>query len=313
MNTNSNKTTVKARLQLITSMAIFGTLAVFVRNISVSSGELALYRAVLAALLIGSYLLISNLKSNKTCIKNYNSSSNTKASAKTGFFFCTKKELFLLLFSGMAMGFNWILLFEAYKYTSVSAATLSYYFAPIIVTVVCPFLFHEKLTKKQILCFVMSTLGVFLITGIPDFQNMGRDTIGILFGLSAAVFYATVILLNKFIKNVAGIHRTFLQFLAAIITLIPYVACTGGFHLNTLDTKGWINLLIVGLIHTGITYCLYFSSLKELPGQEAAILSYVDPLMAVVISVTILGENISLPQIIGGVLILGFAIWNEKE
>ena len=123
---------------------------------------------------------------------------------------------------------------------------------------------QEKLTKKQILCFVMSTLGVFLITGIPDFQNMGRDTIGILFGLSAAVFYATVILLNKFIKNVAGIHRTFLQFLAAIITLIPYVACTGGFHLNTLDTKGWINLLIVGLIHTGITYCLYFSSLKEL-------------------------------------------------
>ena len=226
---------------------------------------------------------------------------------------CTKKELFLLLFSGMAMGFNWILLFEAYKYTSVSAATLSYYFAPIIVTVVCPFLFHEKLTTKQILCFVMSTLGVFLITGIPDFQNMGRDTIGILFGLSAAVFYATVILLNKFIKNVAGIHRTFLQFLAAIITLIPYVACTGGFHLNILDFKGWINLLIVGLIHTGITYCLYFSSLKELPGQEAAILSYVDPLMAVVISVAILGESISVPQIIGGVLILGFAIWNEKE
>lgn len=293
--TNSNKASANrtnaARLQLIISMAIFGTLAVFVRNISVSSGELALYRAILAAILIGIYLLFSKDKLKLSSIK---------------------KELPLLLFSGMAMGFNWILLFEAYKYTSVSAATLSYYFAPIIVTVVCPFLFHEKLTPKQILCFVMSTLGVFLITGIPDFQNMGRDTIGILFGLSAAAFYATVILLNKFIKNVAGIHRTFLQFLAAIVTLIPYVAYTSGFHLNTLDTKGWINLLIVGLIHTGITYCLYFSSLKELPGQEAAILSYVDPLMAVVISVTLLGESISLPQIIGGILILGFAIWNEK-
>jgi len=292
-NTNktiSNHTNV-ARLQLILSMAIFGTLAIFVRNISVSSGELALYRAILAAILIGVYLLFSKDKLKLSSIK---------------------KELPLLLFSGMAMGFNWILLFEAYKYTSVSAATLSYYFAPIIVTIVCPFLFHEKLTKKQILCFTMSTLGVFLITGIPDFQNMGRDTIGILFGLSAAVFYATVILLNKFIKNVAGIHRTFLQFLAAILTLLPYVACTSGFHLDALNTKGWINLLIVGLIHTGITYCLYFSSLKELPGQEAAILSYVDPLMAVVISVTILGESISFPQIIGGILILGFAIWNEK-
>ena len=292
MNTTSNKPNNKARLQLIISMTIFGTLAIFVRNISVSSGELSLYRAILAALLISGYLLVTKDKINFSAIK---------------------KELILLLFSGMAMGFNWILLFEAYKYTSVSAATLSYYFAPIIVTIVCPFLFHEKLTKKQIICFVMSTLGVFLITGVPDFQNMGRDTIGILFGLSAAVFYATVILLNKFIKNVTGIHRTYLQFLAAIITLIPYVACTSGFHIGSLDSKGWINLLIVGLIHTGITYCLYFSSLKELPGQEAAILSYIDPLMAVVISVAILGENISLPQIIGGILILGFAIWNEKE
>ena len=308
MNSNSNIN--KARLQLIISMSIFGTLAIFVRNISVSSGELALYRAVLAAILIGSYLLISKNKPDQSVSNNKKSVANNP---KLLFGTCTKKELFLLLFSGMAMGFNWILLFEAYKYTSVSAATLSYYFAPIIVTVVCPFLFHEKLTKKQILCFIMSTFGVFLITGIPDFQNMGRDTIGILFGLSAAVFYATVILLNKFIKNVAGIHRTFLQFLAAIVTLIPYVACTNGFHLNTLDSKGWINLLIVGLIHTGITYCLYFSSLKELPGQEAAILSYVDPLMAVVISVAILGESISLPQIIGGILILGFAIWNEKN
>ena len=305
-HTNTKSNTNKARLQLIISMSIFGTLAVFVRNISVSSGELALYRAVLAAILIGGYLLVSQKRKNGSDDKN---PKNTDLL----FGICTKKELLLLLFSGMAMGFNWILLFEAYKYTSVSAATLSYYFAPIIVTVVCPFLFHEKLTKKQILCFVMSTFGVFLITGIPDFQNMGRDTIGILFGLSAAVFYATVILLNKFIKNVAGIHRTFLQFLAAIVTLLPYVACTGGFHLDTLDSKGWINLLIVGLIHTGITYCLYFSSLKELPGQEAAILSYVDPLMAVVISVAVLGESISLPQIIGGILILGFAIWNEKE
>ena len=139
-------------------MGIFGTLAPFVRNISVSSGELALYRAVLAAVLIGIFLLITGQKIP---------------------FGGIKKEVPLLLLSGMAMGFNWILLFEAYKYTSVSAATLSYYFAPIIVTIVCPFLFHEKLTAKQILCFVMSTVGVFLITGIPDFQNMGRDTIGI--------------------------------------------------------------------------------------------------------------------------------------
>ena len=108
-----------------------------------------------------------------------------------------------------------------------------------------------------------------------------------------------------------GIHRTFLQFLAAIVILVPYVILTSGVTLGSLDGIGWINLLIVGLVHTGVTYCLYFSSLKELPGQKAAILSYIDPLVAVLISVTVLGEAMTLWQVIGGMLILGFTLWNE--
>ena len=277
------------RWLLIASMAIFGTLGPFVRNIPVASGELALYRAVLAALLIAAFLLVTRQKIPFAKIK---------------------KEVPLLLASGMAMGINWILLFEAYKYTTVSVATLSYYFAPVIVTVVCPFLFREKLTGKQALCFLMSTVGLVLITGIGDVGG-GSDLIGILFGLGAAVFYATVVLLNKFIKNVEGIHRTFLQFLAAIVILLPYVLLTSGVTLGGMNAAGWVNLLIVGLIHTGITYCMYFSSLKELPGQKAAILSYIDPLVAVVISVTVLGESMTAPQVIGGLLILGFTLWNE--
>lgn len=283
------KKILNPRLMFIISMATFGTIGVFVRNIPVSSGELALYRAVLAAVLIGAFLLV------------------TKQKIPFG---KIKKELPLLLASGIAMGINWILLFEAYKYTSVSVATLSYYFAPVIVTAVCPFLFKEKLTGKQLLCFVMSTVGLVLITGIGT-SGTGKDFIGILFGLGAACFYATVILLNKFIKNVEGIHRTFMQFIAAIIVLLPYVLLTGGITLTTLDGKGWVNLLIIGLIHTGVTYCMYFSSLKELPGQKAAILSYIDPLVAVLISVTVLNETMTASQVIGGVLILGFTLINE--
>jgi RarD protein len=277
------------RLMLIAAMAIFGTLGIFVRNIAVSSGELALYRAIMATIMIGAFLLITRQKIPFANIK---------------------KEIPLLLISGMAMGINWILLFEAYKYTTVSVATLSYYFAPVIVTIVSPLIFKEKLTGKQILCFVMSTVGIVMITGIGGIGG-GRGFIGILFGLGAAVFYATVILLNKFIKNVEGIHRTFLQFVAAVIVLLPYVLATSGFNLNILDGKGWGSLLIVGLVHTGITYCMYFSSLKELPGQKVAILSYIDPLVAVLVSVTILGEAMTVWQIVGGVLILGFTLWNE--
>ena len=274
---------------LVVAMTVFGTIGVFVRNIPLSSGEIALWRAVLAALLIGGFLLITKQKIALADIK---------------------RELILLLVSGMAMGINWVLLFEAYRYTTVSVATLSYYFAPVIVTVVCPILFKERLTAKQIVCFVMSTEGLVLITGIGT-GGGSNNLVGILFGLGAAVFYATVVLINKFIKKVEGIHRTFFQFLAAIVVLLPYVLFTSGVSFSGMGSMSWASLLTVGLIHTGVTYCLYFSSLKELPGQKAAILSYIDPLVAVIISVTFLKEPMTPMQIVGGILILGFTLLNE--
>ena len=280
----------KSRMMMVTAMAVFGTVALFVRNIPVSSSEIALYRAVMAALLLGAFLLLSGQKFDFRAIR---------------------KELPLLLISGMAMGINWILLFEAYRYTTVSVATLSYYFAPVIVTIACPILFKEKMGVKQWLCFGMSSLGIVLITGVGDLSAGNTHLIGILFGFGAAVLYAAVVLLNKFIKGVAGIQRTFLQFAAAILILLPYVLLTGGIHLHSLSGSGWVNLLIIGIIHTGITYCLYFSALRDIPGQEAAILSYIDPLVAVAISVFVLGEQLTLLQLLGGILILGFTLYNE--
>lgn len=284
------KKILSPRLMLITAMAVFGTIGLLVRHIPVTSGELALYRAVLAAMMLGTFFLVTGQKLHLKGLG---------------------KELVLLLISGGAMGFNWILLFEAYKYTTVSVATLSYYFAPVIVTLLCPILFREKMGAKQWICFAMSTLGIVLITGIGDLSGGSSHLKGIFFGLGAACFYATVILLNKVIKGVAGIERTFLQFVAAIAVLLPYVLATSGLHPGVMDGIGWVNLLVVGLIHTGVTYCLYFSALKELPGQEAAILSYIDPLVAVAISVFMLGESMTALQLLGGMLILGFTLWNE--
>lgn len=279
----------KSTCMYILSMAVFGTLAPFVRQIAVSSGELALYRAVMGAALIGAYLLVKG---------------------QNPFRAEMRREIVLLLLSGAAMGINWILLFEAYRYTTVSTATLCYYFAPVIVTALSPLLFREKLTPRQILCFLMATVGLALITGFESAGNNGTNLLGILFGLGAAVFYAAVILLNKYIRNTAGIQRTFLQFLAAIVMLIPYVAATGGVTLARLDSTGWLCLLTVGVVHTGITYCLYFSSLKELPGQRSAILSYIDPLVAVLVSVSVLKEPLTWQQALGGGLILGFTLWS---
>lgn len=285
------KTFKNPTLLIILSMAIFGTIAPFVRQTGLASGEVALYRAVLAALLIGVFLLVTNQKIPFKSFK--------------------KATLPLLIFSGAAMAFNWIFLFEAYKYTTISVATLSYYFAPVIVTIACPILFKEKIGAKGWICFVGSTLGIVLITGIGELSGAKSHLIGILFGLCAAALYATVVLLNKFIREVDGIHRTFLQFVSAIIVLIPYVVLTSGINVSGMNSKGMICLVTVGVVHTGITYCMYFTSLKNLPGQKAAILSYIDPLVAVVISITVLKESITPMQILGGVLILGFTLWNE--
>lgn len=279
----------KARLLMTASMAIFGTLGLFTRNITVSSGELALYRAILAAALIALYLLAARQPIRLAQIRG---------------------ELPLLL-SGVAMGINWILLFQAYRYTTISMATLSYYFAPVIVTAVSPVLFRERMTKKQLLCFLLSTAGLVLIIGAGETGGSGTDLTGILFGLGAAVFYAAVILLNKRIRQVAGIHRTFLQLVAAAVILLPYVALTGGSSLGSLSALGFGCLLVVGLIHTGITYCMYFTALRDLSGQEAAILSYIDPLVAALVSVALLGEAMTLWQAVGGAMILGFTLVNE--
>lgn len=287
---NKNLKNTKTLSFFIISMTIFGTLGWFVKNVPLASGELALYRAIMAIILVGCYLPITKQKINFKKIK---------------------KEIPLLIFSGIAMGINWILLFEAYNYTTVTIATLSYYFAPIIVMILCPILFKEKMTLKQIICFIGSTLGLFLIIGITNISKEALNFKGIGLGLGAACFYAIVILINKFIKNIDGIQRTFIQFISSLIVLIPYVLLTSGINISSLSNREIIYLLIIGLIHTGISYCLYFSSLKELSGQKVSILSYIDPLVAVLISYFLLNEAISIPQIIGGILFIVFSLLNE--
>ena len=277
-----------ATAMLTLSMLIFGTIGLFVRHIPLPSGEIALYRAVLALFLLAGYLVV------------------TREGFGIG---AVSRDLLLLLLSGAAMGVNWILLFEAYRHTTISVATLSYYFAPVIVMAVSPCLFRERLTIKRMICFVLSTVGLVLVIGVTELGT--AHLTGILFGLGAAVLYATVVLLNKTIKSVTGIKRTFWQFVAATVVLVPYVLCTGGVTVGRLNGGGWGALLIVGLIHTGVTYCLYFSCLRELPGHKIALLSYIDPLTAVILSMAVLRESVTPWQLVGGAMILLFTFISE--
>lgn len=280
---------MNSKLKIIISMIAFGTISIFVKGITLPSSEIAFYRAIIALLVLSIFMIFNREYFQIESLKN---------------------NWFKLFISGLAIGFNWIFLFEAYNYTSVAVATLCYYFAPIVVVVASSIIFKEKLSLKQILCFLGSTTGLIFIISYSTGTEKS-DVKGILFGLGAALLYSTVILLNKSMKDINGISRTVFQFVAAVMTLMPYVGITSGFNLYSLSNLGLINLFILGAFHTGIVYVLYFSSISKLKGQEVAIFSYLDPLVAVLISILWFGETITSIQLIGGLLILLFTFINE--
>ncbi|MEG2814591.1 MAG: EamA family transporter [Oscillospiraceae bacterium] len=279
----------KSLLSNVAAMAIFGTISVFVKSIALSSGEIAFWRAVIAVAAISLYKL---LRREKLSLKN------------------ARADILPLILSGIAVGFNWILLFEAYKYTSVSVATLSYYFAPVLIMLLCPILFKEHITKKQAVCFIMATLGLVLIIGARA-GGSDKELIGIALGLGAACLYAFIVIMNKKITSVSGTDKTIFQFMVAALVLAVYVPFTSGFQFMGLDGRGLVSMLILGALHTGIAYCLYFSSVGRLSGQKVALFSYVDPLVAVLVSILFLQETVTPWQLVGGAMILGFTLLNE--
>lgn len=280
---------MNAKLRNITAMLIFGTIGLFVKNIELSSSEIALTRGFIGGVTLILATIFLKKKISFEAIKN---------------------NLYLLIFSGLAVGLNWIFLFQGYKYTSISNATLSYYFAPVFVTILAPFILKEKLTLSKFLCVLMALVGMFCIVGV-DGINGGSDLIGIAYGLLAAGFYASVILMNKFLKEIDSIEITVIQLISATITLLPYVLYVEGLGILSVSSVSMPYILILGIVHTGIAYLLYFSSLQGLKGQTIAVLSYIDPVFAIIISAVILKEQLGVLQIIGGVLILGSSFLSE--
>ena len=191
----------------------------------------------------------------------------------------------------------------------MALGTLAYYVAPSLMMLAGVLFLKERLSRFQLLCFVLSSLGLVLILGASGGQP--GDARGVLLALGAAFLYATVITINRAAPQVDGILRTFVQFVAAILVMLPYNALIGGFHLQTLPPAGWLWLVVLGVVHTGICYSLYFLAIPRLSGQQVAIFSYLDPLVAVLLSVLLLGERISALQLLGGAIMVAFALLNE--
>lgn len=280
-----------AKINLFTSMFIFGTIGIFVRYIKLPSSVIALSRGLIGTIFL---ILVTLIRREQISFQDI------------------KRNLGKLLISGSFLGANWILLFEAYRYTTVSTATLCYYMAPVFVIIISPILLHEKLTIKKIICVVCALLGMVFVSGVLHTKSSNAFQItGILFGLGAALLYAGVILTNKKIKNISSYDMTITQLAVATVVMLPYTLFTE--HLSALViTKEMIGLLIlVGILHTGITYVLYFSALKHIKAQTAAIFSYIDPIVAILLSALILREKMSCWNIIGAILVLASTFVSE--
>ena len=279
----------KNLILFVASMVIFGTNGLIVANISLGSAEIVLMRTFLGSLFLLAIVLV-----------------------KRSFSFADlKADLIPATMGGAALGLNWVLLFSAYRSAGVGLSTLTYYCGPIIVLALSPVLFREKLTWNKLLAIAAVAVGMFCITG--DIEPGSDVQTGILFGGGAALLYASLIVANKRVKRLSGLNCAMYELIVAFFVVLIYLLASNVKLPVIPAAEDIVWVLAIGLVNTGLAYYLYFSSLQKLPGQTVALVCYIDPLTALLVSGAFLGEKLLGVQIAGAVLILGGACLGELK
>ena len=271
----------------ILSMLIFGTNGILVHHISLASSQIILMRTLIGGLLLTLIVLLRG------------------GFDRAGI----RADLLPLLLGGSVLGLNWVALFEAYRQLNVSLATLIYYVGPILVLLFSPLLFREKLNSRKITSVVLVAVGLVCISGSIALRGMSMR--GLLTAVVSALFYAAVIIFNKRITHTGGLQTAALELDIAFVIVLIYMMLTVGPPHPAVSDIPWI--AVIGLVNTGLAYLLYFSGLQKLPAQSAALISYVDPVSALVFSALFLHETMTPVQILGAVLIIGGAVFGELK
>ena len=274
----------------IASMLIFGTIGIFRRSIPLPSAFLAFSRGILGGLFLLAFLRLRK---------------------KDGARRLAPGLLLPLAGTGAMIGFNWMLLFEAYNHTTVGIATLCYYMQPTIVMLLSPVLFQERLGVKKLICAAAAVAGMVLISGASGENMPEGNPRGIALGLGAAVFYSVVVIMNKKSRGIDAYAKTVVELFSAGVVMIPYLLLTGSVAQGPVDAQSVALLAVICLVHTGIAYVLYFGSMDGMRAQSIALLSYIDPVSALLFSAVFLREPLSAAGIAGAVLIIGSAMLSE--
>ena len=268
------------------SLLLFGSNGIVASRIALTSYEIVFLRCLLGSLLLGAIVL---------------------AARKPLGILREKRSAMLIAASGMAMGASWMFLYEAFTQIGVSFATLTYYCGPVILVALSPILFGESLTRLKLLALGMVAAGAVLLNG-P--LAGGGSLWGLFCGFMAALCYVAMVALNKKARGVSGMENTLLQLVAALGTVSAFLLWKQGLSLD-VAAGDWPFILVLGLVNTGYACWLYFSSIGRLPVQTVAVCGYVEPLSAVLFSVLLLGETMSLWQTLGAALIFAGAVLSQ--
>ena len=276
-----------AYISYIFALLLFGSNGIIASYIALSSTEIVLYRTLIGSILL---LFLFTITQNKWTFYKY------------------KKHFAYLTLSGVAMGLSWMFLYEAYNRIGVSISSLLYYCGPVIVILLAPIVFKEKLTVHKLVGLFSVFIGIIFVNG--NLVNGIRDLSGMFYGMMSAVMYAFMVIFNKKATNISGLENSLLQLAISCITVAVFILFRGDF-IFAIPQGSIFPLFFLGLVNTGIGCYLYFSKLDKLPVQSVSILGYIEPLSAVILSVIILKESLTAMQIIGAVLVLGGAIYAE--
>ena len=272
-----------AFIKYTAALLLFGSNGVIAAGIALSSYEIVFLRTLIGSLLLIGLFII--MRGKLTIFKN-------------------TRQFAYLAASGAAMGASWMFLYEAYQQIGVSLSSLLYYCGPVIVMMLAPLLFREKLTRQKTAGFLAVLVGLVLVNGQALFA--GTINIGLFCGAMSAVMYAVMVIITKKAGPANGLENSMMQLFFSFLTVAVFTWAVKGFAFE-IAGGDVLPILFLGAVNTGIGCYLYFSSIGRLDVQTVAVCGYLEPLSAVVFSVLLLGEVLVPVQIFGAVLLLGGA------
>lgn len=271
----------------VASLLLFGLNGIVASRIALNSYEIVFFRTFIASIFLLCVFLIS----------------------KERFHFKeNKKDALFVALSGVSMGASWMFLYEAYQQIGVSLATLIYYCGPVIVMVLSPIIFKERLTLPKILGFVIVLVGFFLIN--ENAAIFGGNAWGLFCGVMSAVTYFFMVTFNKKAKKIGGMENTVIQLVVSCFTVAIFLIIKQGLIIN-VQPSSIVYILILGVINTGVGCYMYFSTISKLSVQTVAVCGYLELLSAVIFATVLLSERMTVIQIIGAVCIVGGAMLGE--